>query len=223
MRRHAEWNRMRCPRAWERTHPKFPGGAGAPPAGIRTGREELADGERCSPTQGAQSTDAPKGVGRCGLKGRRKSHRKRGPDAEKTPHGAPRGAARRSQDARRASQSAALWAPRGAPSPRLARGTEREGGLPGASNNTGDDACALLIPPLKGEGGSERSEEPGGVARASLTPPGRSQLLASTLPEDGEGLESKRCAILATPSENPKCPPRIGSHPRSAPPRASAR
>ena len=51
------------------THPLRSGGAGAPPAGTMTGREELADGVGESPSQ------------------------KRGPDAEKTPRGAPRGAA----------------------------------------------------------------------------------------------------------------------------------
>ncbi len=57
------------------------------------------------------------------------------------------------------------WAPSGAPSP-----SHCGGGPKGvitaypAPQRTGAMARALFIPPLKGEGGSERSEEPGGVA-----------------------------------------------------------
>jgi len=43
-------------------------------------------------------------------------------------------------------------------------------------------AAAVFIPPLKGEGGSERSEEPGGVLWHLSHPPVRSLTLAATLP-----------------------------------------
>src|SRR5664280_2032763 len=66
-----------------------------------------------------------------------------------------------------------------------ARGLER----------AGDQVISLFIPPLQGEGG-ERNE-PGGVT-STRAPPGRSQVLASALPEDGEGLRRKPYAACAS-------------------------
>ncbi len=42
---------------------------------------------------------------------------------------------------------------------------------PRRPNNRAGGACAVTIPPLKGEGGSERSEESGGVVLVSTRPP----------------------------------------------------
>ena len=87
-----EVRQVRCPRAGdERNPPKLPGGAGAPPAGTMTCREELADGRAFRPARGAK-VRLPK-RGRAGTpKAGRLGRRKRGPDAVTTPHGAPRGA-----------------------------------------------------------------------------------------------------------------------------------
>jgi hypothetical protein len=222
---------MRCPRAGERTHPSRPGGAGAPPVGIRTGREELADGERCSPAQGAQSTDAPKGVGRCGLKGRRKSHRKRGPDAVRH-RMERRGAQRVDRKTRAVLRKARPYGRRrksGLPDLRIKHARSRVGprsralhplGLP--EGRKGKAAC----PGPQTIRAMSRAVIPGREPKAS-EPGIRSDThvyldsgFAAQRPRPGM---TKSRAILATPSENPKCPPRIGSHPRSAPPRASAR
>ena len=49
---------MRCPRPGEVTQPPGSGGAGAPLAGTKTGREELADGARYPSQDGSAARSA---------------------------------------------------------------------------------------------------------------------------------------------------------------------
>ena len=58
--------------------PKLPGGAGAPPAGTMTCREELADGRAARPAQGTKVRLPKRGRAREPKAGR-DSRRKRGP------------------------------------------------------------------------------------------------------------------------------------------------
>ena len=48
-----------------------PGGAGAPPGGTKTPRQELADGACCSPRPKPERRDAPKGVAASGPKAKK--------------------------------------------------------------------------------------------------------------------------------------------------------
>jgi hypothetical protein len=75
---------MRRLRALGKRTPGRSGGAGAPPAGIMTCREELADGRAFRPASGAK-VRLPKRSRANGPKAGRFGRRKRGPDAVTTP------------------------------------------------------------------------------------------------------------------------------------------
>ena len=97
--------------------PKLPGGAGVPPGGTTTPREELADTGISPPGESAAR--------------RRKDAAMERRTARTRRHGCPRRKAWRLKDA-----------PLGAPSHRIAEGgKKRDYGVPGAAKNTGDGAC----------------------------------------------------------------------------------
>jgi hypothetical protein len=95
-------------------------------------------------------------------------------------NGAPAGAARRSQGARRVSPTRLTSdAPSGAPSPRFARGFgRRDDGLPGAAKNTGNETRPPSRPALAGpklrrsEGWLQRT---GAMMHANTIIPGRAK------------------------------------------------
>ena len=89
-----------------------------PPGDTMTPREELADGVGESPSQ------------------------KRGPDAVKTPLGAPRGAASFAKGRTHRKVRSKMWRLAALHSLGFIAGKEGKRGVPGAfANNTGDDAC----------------------------------------------------------------------------------
>ncbi len=105
---------MRRPRAGDETYPPHPGGAGAPPAGTMTRREELADGRAAWPARGAKARLPKRGCVGASKAGRR-GRRKRGPAPDKRRRGAPRGArvARKGRAARNKRQRLAALHPLG--------------------------------------------------------------------------------------------------------------
>jgi hypothetical protein len=116
--------------------PFAPGRRRHPPGGIRTSREELADGAK-----------QPKAA----------SRQKRGTDAEKTPRWSAAGRSVLRQRTHAPQGAMLMWRHAALhPLGLLPRAEEREGGLPGASKNTGDGACpqpatpALSRPQLSG-------------------------------------------------------------------------
>jgi hypothetical protein len=138
-------------RGRRQTQPSRSGGAGAPPGDTRTPRQELADGAEAIGLTGAKEARCPKGP-RLGRPGRSTAAR----SAARLPEDAAvaRREARHSGDRVHTHEKVA---PLGAPHPRSHvgftryaqvkfEGTEKGVGLPGAANNTGDDACLLILP-----------------------------------------------------------------------------
>src|SRR3569833_3149094 len=156
---------MRCPRPGV-TQPPGSGGAGAPLAGTKTGREELADGARYP----AERLDQPPEA-RPGCRNDTAMER-RGAQASRVMRClAPQGAIHER-------------APRGAPSLRRVRRKEGEGRPPRASNNRGDDACVIIMRRSR-LGISTARPEPGAVRRRSQPMQNRKPRIVITCPDTG--------------------------------------
>jgi hypothetical protein len=136
-------------RGRRQTQPSRSGGAGAPPGGIRTSCEELADGAKPLALPGQKRLGAQKGRGSA-VSGSQQPPEAR-PGCWKTP---PWRAERRGTLVTECTHTKKV-APLGAPHPRLCRGNGKRSWLAGAANNTGDDACALLFPSPRKNGERE--------------------------------------------------------------------
>jgi len=91
------------------THPKRPGGAGAPPAGTRTCREELADGEGSCFAKARKSPMLRKGSRSEGSRKGRKPPKARPGLAVRHRDGAPRGAASFAKGRARSAERELMW------------------------------------------------------------------------------------------------------------------
>ena len=138
-------------RGLEETHLKRSGGAGTPPGGTKTSREELADGA-CSCLAKARKSPMLRKGSRSEGRGQAESRRKRGPAAVKTP---PWRAERRRASATMHARKETV-APLGAPLPRQrmsglpdmrergVEGQEEDGRTRRLPNNAGGEALAKL-------------------------------------------------------------------------------